>query len=243
MEESAMKYLLMLWAVALLVAGTSAQAGVFFYDLDGGEQAQWDADLAAYGYTMRSQTNWGALPDWGIAGIDGPVDNHTNNGYFSPGDIPFDLAFDSNYTAGGTGGPNGRGVGGNGLAVFGPSSGWSVSNLLIANYFVDSFDIFDVGGNVVAMELWACTIMGGTTVDINVWDDNANLIGSGVSNAPSPGGWRVGVLVTDADSIGIINLTDPAGGAEGVMAVTTYIPAPGALALLGLAGLVRRRRR
>ena len=226
-------------AAALLLAGT-AQAGINFYDLDGGGQAQWNAYLATYGYAMQSATNWGALPDWGINGIDGPVDMNTNNGFISPGDIPFDLAFDSNLTPYGTGGPNGRGAGGNGLVLIGPSSGYTPSNAILANYFVDSFDIFDVAGGVVAMELYTASVLGGA-LDLTAYDDNGALIGSyaGIS-APR----HYGVLVYGADSLGVVNVYDPVGGAEGVMAVTTYIvPAPGALALLGLAGLARRRRR
>lgn len=234
-----MRFRLTFGAAALLLAGT-AQGGVNFYDLDGGGQAQFNADLAAYGYTMQSATNWGALPDWGIAGIDGPVDMNTNNGFISPGDIPFDLAFDSNLTPYGTGGPNGRGAGGNGLVLIGPSSGYTPSNAIAANYFVDSFDIFDAAGGVVAMEFWSASVLGGA-LDINAYDDNGALLGSYAGIAAPR---HYAVLVYGADSLGVVNLYDPVGGAEGVMAVTTYVvPAPGALALLGLAGLARRRRR
>lgn len=224
-------------AAALLLAGT-AQAGINFYDLDGGGQAQFNADLAAYGYTMQSATNWGALPDWGIQGMNGPVDFNTNNGIFAPGDIPFDLMFASNLTPYGTGGLNNEPA--NGLVAIGPSSGYSPSNMLAANYFVDSFDIFDVAGGVVAMEVYTASVLGGA-LDLTAYDDNGALIGSyaGIS-APR----HYGVLVYGADSLGVLNVYDPVGGAEGVMAVTTYVvPAPGALALLGLAGLARRRRR
>jgi hypothetical protein len=234
-----MKFRLTFGAAALLLAGT-AQGGINFYDLDGGGQAQFNADLATYGYTMQSATNWGALPDWGIAGMDGPVNTSTNNGIFAPGDIPFDLEFDSNFTPYGTGGHNGRGAGGNGLVAIGPSSGYTPSNGLAANYFVDSFDIFDVAGNIVAMELWTTSVLGGA-LDITAYDDNGGYLGAyaGIS-APR----HYGVLVYGPDSIGVVNVYDPVGGAEGVMGVTTYmVPAPGALALLGLAGLARRRRR
>jgi hypothetical protein len=145
-----MKYRLTVSAAALFVAGTSAQAAIMFYDLDGGGQAQFDADLAAYGYVMQSQTNWGILADFGITGMDGPVDTNTNNGIFAPGDIPYDLMFASNLTPWGTGGLNNEPL--NGLVGVGPSAGFgNPSNALLANYFVDSFDIFDVGGNVVAI--------------------------------------------------------------------------------------------
>ena len=233
-----MKYRLTASAAALFMVGASAQAAVIFYDLDGGGQAQWDADLATYGYTMRSQTAWDTLGDWGINGIGGPVDFNTNNTWIAPGDIPFDLAFDSNLTPYGTGGPNGRGPNGNGLVVIGPSSGYCPSNMLAANYFVDSFDIFDAAGDVVAMEFFSMSVLG-VSMDITAYDDNGAYLGStGATIGPN----RYGVLVTGADTLGVVNLYDGVG-AEGVMAVTTYIPAPGALALLGLAGLARRRRR
>jgi uncharacterized protein (TIGR03382 family) len=239
-----MKYRLTVSAAALFVAGTSAQAAVMFYDLDGGGQAQFDADLATYGYTMQSATAWGGLPDWSITGVDGPVNTTTNNAIFNPGDIPFDLEFDSNLNPYGTGGPNGRGPGGTGLVGVGPSGGFgNPSNALLANFFVDSFDIFDVGGNVVAMEINALTLLGSNVVDLTLYDDNGANIGAFGGSAPTSG-HRYGVLVTGADTIGVLNVYDAGGGAEGVMAVTTYtVPAPGALALLGLAGLARRRRR
>jgi hypothetical protein len=236
-----MKFKLLLGAAALL-AGSSADGAVFWYDLPT-QQAQWSADLAAYGYVIQSTTNWGALPDWGIVGMNCPVDTNTNNGIFAPGDIPFDLMFASNLTPWGTGGLNNEPV--NGLVAVGPSGGFgNPSNALLANYFVDSFDIFDVAGNVVAMEINALTLLGSNVVDLTLYNDNGGLIGS-FGGAAAPAGHRYGVLVTGADSIGVLNVYDAGGGAEGVMAVTTYaaIPAPGALALLGLAGLARRRRR
>ena len=105
-----MRYKLAFGAAALL-AGASAHGAVFFYDLDGGGQPAFDADLATYGYTMQSATAWGGLPDWSITGIDGPVNTGTANAIFNPGDIPFDLEFDSNLTPWGTGGNGGRGPG------------------------------------------------------------------------------------------------------------------------------------
>jgi hypothetical protein len=230
--------------IASLTVGSTALGDLFFYDIS---QDGWDPflnDVASFAYTQETQTGWNALPDWGITSIDGPVNTNTNNAIFSPGDIPYNLAFDSNLSPWGTPGPAGRGVGGAGLVGVGPSGGWgNPSNALLANYFVDGFDIFATESNVRAMAFNALTLVGGNAVDITVFGPAEQVLGSRSGPAPPGGAWY-GILATpDQPNIHRVNLYDVELGAEGVMEVITYIPAPGALALLGLAGVVGTLRR
>lgn len=229
---------------ACVVLSTTASGDILFFDI-GAEG--WDPFLdavAGFGYYQESQTAWDTLPDWGITGVDGPVDVNTNNAIFNPGDIPYNLAFDSNLNPFGIPGPAGRGAGGTGLVGVGPSGGFgNPSNALLANFFVDSFDIFVTEGACKAMAFNALTLLGSNFVDITVFGPNEEVLGQFGGPAPPQGHW-FGVLMTpDQTTIQRVNIYDAGGGAEGVMEVIKYVPAPGVLALFGLAGLVGTRRR
>ena len=237
-----MKYILGIAASVTLCA--TASGDIIFFDIGAqGWQPFLDA-VDSYGYYEESATDWGNLPDWGLIGMDGPVDTNTENGIIHPGDIPWNLAFDSNLNPWGIPGPAGRGVGGNGLVVLGPAAGFgNPSNALLANYFVDSFDIFVTEGCCKAMAVWTLSVMGSNSVDITVFGPNEEVLGSTGGAAPPAGHWY-GILMTpDQPCIQRVNIYDPGSGAEGVMGVIKYVPAPGVLALFGLAGLVGTRRR
>jgi hypothetical protein len=238
-----MKHIVGLTACVVLTATASGDILWFDIGADG-----WDPFLNAvsgYGYIEASHADWSGLADFGITGIDGPVDTNTNNVLFNPGDIPYNLAFDSNLNPNGIPGPAGRGPGGNGLVGLGPSGGYgNPSNALLANYFVDSFDIFATEGQVKAMAIWALSVVGSNSVDLTAFGPGEVVLGSYGGPAPTSGHWY-GVLMTpDQPILQRLNVYDPGDGAEGVMEVYTYvIPAPGALALLGLAGVAGTRRR
>lgn len=237
-----MKYIVGIAACVTLSA--TASGDIIFFDI-GAEG--WDPFLnavAANGYYQESQTAWHLLADWGITGMDGPVDTNTENGVIHPGDIPWNLAFDSNLSPWGIPAPAGRGPGGNGLVGVGPAAGFgNPSNALLANYFVDSFDIFVTEGCCKAMAVNALTLLGSNSVDITVFGPNEVVLGATGGPAP-PGGHWYGILMTpDQPCIQRVNIYDVGGGAEGVMEVIKYVPGPGVLALFGLAGLVGTRRR
>ena len=168
--------------------------------------------------------------------------------------MPLDnIQFQSNLTPFGTGGPNPRG--GNELAFATPAFFGIKNNILVANTFVDSFDILSgvpVGDNHTAMALQVVSLSSvpsGLPINITVWDKNEE--NSTRLVLPGPQGVEkqfVGILATDGLTIGRVNIYDtgsgPGSGAEGISSIEVYIPAPGSLALLGLSGLfVRRRRR
>ena len=238
-----MKYTVGIAAAVTLSA--TASGNIIFFDI-GAEG--WDPFLnavAANGYYQESQTAWHLLPDWGILGFPGPVDTNSNiPGIFEPGDIPYNLAFDSNQSPWGIPAPNGRGPNQSGLVAVGPSAGFgNPSNALLANYFVDSFDIFVTEGACKAMAVNALTLMGSNSVDITVFGPGEVVLGATGGPAPPAGHWY-GILMTpDQTTIQRVNIYDVGGGAEGVMEVIKYIPGPGVLALFGLAGLVSTRRR
>ncbi len=208
---------------------SAVQGSIMFFDLDGGDQAAWDAALAGGGHFLIGGTNWASLPDFGIAEFDGPVNTSTNNGTFAPGDIPADVAFDSNLNPNGVGGPAGRGPGGNGLVGIGPSSAFTPpSNALLSNNDTDSFDIFSLDPSHTAMEIKPVheeLLGGGMTVDITVYDNNDNLVGQLLGADVDGGlGRRWGLLAVGGATIGRVNID--AGGAflefGGVLSVKTY---------------------
>jgi hypothetical protein len=237
-----MKYTI---GIAASIVLTSAASGnIIFFDIGAQGWAPFLDAVSSYGYYEESATAWDLLADWGLTGFDGPVDVNTENGIIHPGDIPYNLAFDSNLNPWGIPGPAGRGVGGTGLVSLGPAAGFgNPSNALLANFFVDSFDIFVTEGCCKAMAFNALSVAGSNAVDITVFGPNEEVLGSTGGAAPPAGHWY-GVLMTpDQPCIQRVNIYDVAGGAEGVMAVIKYVPAPGVLALFGLAGLAGTRRR
>ncbi|MDY7109131.1 MAG: PEP-CTERM sorting domain-containing protein [Planctomycetota bacterium] len=223
----------------------TASGDILWFNISADGWAPFLDQVADYGYAEQSATDFGSLSDFGITGIDGPVDENTSNAIFNPGDIPFDLAFDSNLNPFGQGGPAGRGPGGNGLVGVGPSGGFgNPSNALAANYFVDSFDIFATNeGGFRAIAFNALSLLGTDSVDLTAYDENEDALGSFGGSAPAGGNWYGAVMTPDQPSIFRMNLYDTGEGAEGVMDVITYVPAPGAIALFGLAGLAGSRRR
>ena len=221
--------------------GAAASGDVLFFELDYGWD-DFDAAVAGYGYQYADETYFENGSGWGVNGFDAPVYWDTVNG-FTDGLIPQNLAFDANLTPWGAGGQNSRGP--NGMVVVGPEAGYgNPSNALLANYFVDCFDIIVTEGCCKAMAIWATSLLGGGTGDITVYQEG----GAATTFANVPlvvgGNWYGIVITPDQPCIDYVNIYDVIGGAEGVMKVIKWdIPAPGALALLGLAGLVRRRRR
>lgn len=227
--------------IALIAADNAARAGVMFFDLDGGQQAAWTSALQGGGHTPAGATAWDTLPDFNIVAFDGPVDTNTNNAVFNPGDIPPDLAFDSNLNSHGVGGPAGRGPGGNGLVGIGPGSAFAPpDNTLVANDDGDSLDIFSLVSNHTAMEIKSVHFgdMVTTGVDITVYDTNDNMIGQLLgAEADGASGRRWGLLATNSDVIGRVNV-EAVGPNEfgGVFGVSTYTATPGSVMFFDLDG-------
>ena len=221
-------------AGALFLAGT-ASADILLFDIDRDPDA-WANALRDAGKVAKGGWNFDLDADYGVVGFDGPIGS-AGGGPVGPGTIDAqNVSFDSELD--GPGG-DGRGVGGNGLVGVGPSAGFgNPSNAVLANFFVDAYGL-SLSEEKTAVEFNAISLLGSNTVDIYV---NGALLSAG--NAAPAAGHRYGILATGDDSISHVSLFDAGGGAEGMQgAGFVYVPAPGALALLGVAGLVARRRR
>jgi len=222
----------------------TASAQVSFFDIDGGQQPDFDAAIAANGYLAQSQTRWEDLDNWGGERIDGPLnfDTDLRGGDdpidIGPGDIPFDIEIAT--TLGG----NNEFFAGDQTTVPGVPS-----NFLASVVSGDSLEIRDVA-DIRAMEisLLAPPAFGSSgTVTLEVFDDGGTLVGS-IDNAGAPvGTGRWGIVADPGTTIGLIRVIDSDGnaGAEGTSRIATYaVPAPGVLATIGIgiAGAGSRRR-
>ncbi len=229
---------LCLFGGALLVTASPAQADLLFFT----NQDEFNAALANAGKILKGTEDfpWFAANN-AVVGVDDPVNGFNSwPGWYDVGTLMDNLSYQSN--TGGADSSQEAPAGAAGIALFTQDFVGAVHNGLVTNTFVNGFDI--ISGDHTAYGLNVVTLLGGTSVNVNVYDTSNALVGTmnGVS-APVSGGF-LGILATGNTSIGRINLFDPDNGAEGLYGVDAYlIPAPGALALLGLAGLVARRRR
>lgn len=129
------------------------------------------------------------------------------------------------------------------LAAFEGGNGFSATDSVIANYFVDGLDIVMLGTNVTAVGFNPMVYSGSDTLQIKIFDLGNNLLGT----FQSPGNQNetdyFGFI--SAHGIGRINIFGLGGNAEGGdnIELWTAIPTPGAAALLGMGGLVATRRR
>ena len=246
--------------LAALSLGASASADIFLFDLEGGTQA-WDEALEAQGKVLKASFNFDDLDfsgnPAGFFRMDDPLDSggsHGGNsaGEIPPGFIPDNVVIQSNLDPFGEFGPNPRGI--EGLA--GVNAGWegtSTNNAVLPNTNPDSLDII-LAGRKTAVDLDVVNfgdtagegfdIRGVRLLSITVYDVNDQLLVTfGDLDAPQAGGHRYGLLAMGGDTIGRINIYGDTGF-EGLYGLANfYVPAPGALALLGLAGLIGTRRR
>ncbi len=229
-------------AGAAFAAATPAQAGIFFFS----DQAAFDAALADAGKVLKGSENfpWLALPN-SVIGTPDPVDvNGSQPGWYVPGMLIDNLAFQSNE--GGADSSQTTPNAPDGIALLTTGFLGAVADGLVTNTFVKAFDILSGspgGANHTAMGMTTTTFLGGNSVRVDVYDKNNVLIGNLAAHPSGVGGSFLGILTTGGDTIGRVNLFDAANGAEGIYDIAVYIPGPGSLALLGLAGLLGRRRR
>ncbi|MHC4414456.1 MAG: hypothetical protein ACYS0G_04150 [Planctomycetota bacterium] len=229
--------------VGLFAMATAAQGQVQFFQ----DPVLFQSALGAAGKVSKGR--WDLQNNAGpsaILGFTSPL-NNLNPGPYDPGFMLDNLTFQSNLNPFGAGGPNPRGVN-DMVLVNGPGFGLN-NNAVLANYFVDSFDIISgppAGDNHTAIGMDVISLLpGGAPIAVTVYDKNENQVGQilipGIDQKQF-----VGILMDPGLTIGRVNLYDTTGGnvgAEGITYVEAYIPGPGSLALLGLAGLIRRRRR
>lgn len=132
---------------------------------------------------------------------------------------------------------------GNGMVALGQGflDGQNIPNSVVvgANNFAESLDIiFDPSDNHTGVGFNFLVGLGDPIAVITVFDKNDEVIFKDVFDAGSE---KMFFGIWSPDTIGRINIGGPGG--ELVDNIEMWIPAPGALALLGVAGLVRTRRR
>jgi hypothetical protein len=239
-------------AAAFVASAASAGAGATFFDLRQGTGA-WDEALIAAGKTRKATFDFGSLADWGITDAPEPIDwRGAGGGRIPENFLPTNIRFQSNLDrAGGDGeNPGGERGGNQPMFLLGPGQGFgNTKNFLGANFFADSTDIvFDTDNPnpKTAVDLVVSTVFD-TQCVVTVFGLNEQVLAQVTLNGTGNAGYRLGILAGEGQIIKRINLDSPALFAEGVQgAMSIYeniIPAPGALALVGLAGLVSRRRR
>ena len=208
-------------------------------------QATYYGSPAAFAAATAGYSQIGGVEDFeetppgaGILGFDDPLVQGVANGPFPAGIIE-NLEVQCNQGGINPVAPFPRGVGGTGLVFVELGSGFGeVSDLVIANTFVDSLDILTPDAPM-AMDFDMVTLLGGTTGQLVVFDTNNVQIGLFAVGVSAPGVY--GGIVSTVP-IGRINVFDTGGGAEGFDNVAQYVPEPASL-LLVVAGLVALRRR
>lgn len=195
-----------------------------------------DFNLAAPGLPVEG-FELATISNGAVDAIPAPLNSSSSNVYFAPGSILPGISFSTSATHSG-----------DEIAILGAGFSGSPSKLIVANYYVDSFRI-DLNPGVMAIGFDVHSFNGGGTVEISVYSPSSVLLGTYQTSASQTGVfWGV---ISNADAIGSLILTDLAGGAEGVDNVAFassvgQIPEPSTLgltgaALAGIALLLRRR--
>ncbi len=244
---------LVVGSFGLATLGLAAIAGTdgtvqFFTD-----PALFDAAIQQAGKVSKGKWDIDATHSQGpcsAIGFDDPLDIN-NPGPFDV--VPLDnITIQSNMNPQGQGGPNPRGPEAL-VLVNAPAFGLD-NTALLANSFEDSFDIISgvpAGDNHTAMSMDVTGLPTGAPVHVTVFDKQDIEVGKLVLPGPArtalgPHKQFVGLIMNGGKTVGRVNIYDvnPGNnGAEGVSNLEVYVPVPGAIALLGVAGLVGRRRR
>jgi len=201
---------------ALALACTvSARSDVLLFDIEADPKGWESALRSGNGYLPKYFINWDNLPDLGFEVMDGPISEAGNeSGTIPPGFLPHNMAFDSNLSPFGLGGPNGRGDGGGGLLGLGPSAGFgNTVNALVASHAEDGFDMIGLEIHKGAISFEAASFLGDGTVDITVYGFHGRLLAQ-FHDIPAPeDGHHYGIVVVDSNrTIGQVNIYDPSGG-------------------------------
>ena len=184
--------------------------GITFYD----DLALFLVATGAAGKELKGTEDFeeAVVVDIAVLGCD-PLDTTCNDGVFAPGDILYNLAFQSNIASPG----NVKALGG-GLVVLAPPFAGALNKAVGPDAFDDSFDILSLNPNHTAVSLSVVDLglPAGTLIEVRVFDKSNFLMGMTTVVNANPDGTFVGFLVPDPDTIGRINLRAHDGvGTEG----------------------------
>jgi len=222
-------------AIATGVLTGPVAADILLFDLEDPQQSA-DFFAAVETMTVLASYDFDSLPDLGLIGFDGPLTSE-GSGRIPPGFIPEGITLDSNLVPWGDGGPSTRGPLGNGLAGVGPSAAFGVaSNSVVANFYVDSFDIIFTPGDfgtstdgVTALVFTGVSIIGSDNMDIVVYDSAGDQAVAWFPAVDAPHAGHTYGLVAVGTFIGRVNVYDEEHdvyGAEGLMREMTVWGTP-----------------
>jgi hypothetical protein len=239
--------------VSTLVVGAGlAQAAVVFFVNDAPGFAS-----AMSGNTLLGTEDFegSTLAPSDVTEFNDPLQQGVANGPY-PAGLNQPMTVQSNLSGGSPTSPNPRG--GDGLAAASSGFAGAASDIVIANFFVDSLDwLFNAADQIVGVGLNPLNFFGASTLEIRVFDTSNTLLGMTTVTGDPAGTNFLGIQATGGDLIGRINFFSLAGagnGAEGgdnaslFTPGATPIPEPASLSLLGLGCgalflLARRRTR
>ena len=200
----------------------------FFFD-----QAEFEAAVEAAGMILKGveDADWPGVPACSVTVTNDPIDVNGNEpGWYGPGDITDNLSFQSNVLGCAADVP--APAGDNAMVLFTVGLVGAADDGLATNFFANSFDILSGVPNPenhTAMSMIIITALGGSTVEVTVFDkDNVNL--GTVTGVPAPftftsSGGFFGIIMPPGVTIGRVNICDLNLGVEGVFEVTVYVSA------------------
>jgi len=148
----------------------------------------------------------GNVPPGGVVGCPDPIDENSNTACFVPADILPGIQFASQRA------PDPQGIALLGAGFFG-----NASKCIVANFFVDYFDVNFPNADMhsAGMDLH-CYFPNADTVNIDIFGPGNVLLGSTTATCNNAGSFFGVISTTPADPMTKIRIFSPLNSAEGV---------------------------
>lgn len=222
----------------LVVSAAQAQGGLQFYR----DQILFRSSAAGAGKILKGTEGFeaGNIGVGQVTGMDDPLDTNTNNGFFHPGDIQWNLRLQSNMGGMNSAQLNPAGV--NGLALLGANFFNNGSKTVVANNFVDALDIIFLSPKT-AIGGFVQTYFNADSVRMDVYGPGNVLLGTDITPGNNGGIFWGVVSNVPITRINLYSLTNQAEGMDDIE-MWEAVPEPASMIALGLgaAALMRRRR-